>query len=997
MTNFFCLKSEHFLLLKKKRAILILRSSKRARHRPTRPTMRDAHMPFSHFSPNTPRKSRFGECFGLQPPLLVGGSSRRPIPSSATLKEEDAEDEEKRTKNAKSSLASLPIDVGVIIVSKLPVKSKAHLTMLENKELARWVRQGLFEESSKCAKELSKKSGKKQLLQKAVYFSPFREETSARGVFAEATDEDVQLYVKSMAERCEISKHMRGSLVAGLLNSSECGRRGKDRVSEMAKLPMGLRRLKQLTKATERKYAEVAGVEEDEEEEREDGQEEEEGIDLYVEEDDDEGNNELDDEDEKEFSVIEGDALRRECENLRAVVEKWSPEDIGETLAIVLEKELQTFRTTKEARDRTGEEEVRRMLEQEREKRRKKEEETDGAEVDGDEDPDTRDDDPFGTPHQFDAFHYNAPADYDEEIAAFQQDGAFENDIDDSDDEDTTNDERLFDWKIALDSICDARIYTFVHFCLGTPDFSHLTERIDTKKPHKTSVATEEAWKRIKIGVSKMIQVAFKEDIESEEKSNAAFKQQTANATITLAREEEIEQRTFCCVDDDENIHEMDNEDDEIVHGDIVNGTARRTNNNDNNNNDVSMDTEIDDDYDGENENGLFPPTVTNRVIVEKASALLALLTQHCATFQSVNLLDIPGSARKKSATSTKTTTNPAAFSHLSHFGDRGRENPFFESNMFATKIGGSCMMQHLDYSRGDDATMYFDQNISMTSLFMFGIEEDIALSSRIRRQTLRSTDAFRMGLDARNSSPMNDTRNVFDVYRDEIVTRLIEYWDDSFVLFFMARSAAEATNSSTKKRKRIDTARSMSSSRLSARRVSQRRTNSSPGVEKEERIIDNALRAFKTDMQQRFASWLTKSEEQKHNKTARIERNNARKFQKLSSAVSKLFQRGEIFQRDINRVTNYIASAVKSKDIWSLKNKIFNDAIETCAEEMVMVGCGDASCCPPKLHEVLREKVLKLAKIGYAAMSVIVEREDDKMNNKDPSGEIVVPHSWTL
>ena len=252
----------------------------------------------------------------------------------------------------------------------------------------------------------------------------------------------MQLYVKSMAERCEISKHMRGTLVAGLLNSSECGRRGKDRVSEMAKLPMGLRRLKQLTKATERKYAEVAGVEEDEEEEREDGQEEEEGIDLYVEEDDDEGNNELDDEDEKEFSVIEGDALRRECENLRAVVEKWSPEDIGETLAIVLEKELQTFRTTKEARDRTGEEEVRRMLEQERKKRRKKEEETDGAEVDGDEDPDTRDDDPFGTPHQFDAFHFNAPADYDEEIAAFQQDGAFENDIDDSDDEDTrtTND-----------------------------------------------------------------------------------------------------------------------------------------------------------------------------------------------------------------------------------------------------------------------------------------------------------------------------------------------------------------------------------------------------------------------------------------------------------------------------------------------------------------------------------------------------------------------------
>ena len=56
---------------------------------------------------------------------------------------------------------------------------------------------------------------------------------------------------------------------------------------------------------------------------------------------------------------------------------------------------------------------------------KKKEEETDGAEVDGDEDPDTRDDDPFGTPHQFDAFHFNAPADNDEEMAAFQQDGAF--------------------------------------------------------------------------------------------------------------------------------------------------------------------------------------------------------------------------------------------------------------------------------------------------------------------------------------------------------------------------------------------------------------------------------------------------------------------------------------------------------------------------------------------------------------------------------------------
>lgn len=296
--------------------------------------------------------------------------------------------------------------------------------------------------------------------------------------------------------------------------------------------------------------------------------------------------------------------------------------------------------------------------------------------------------------------------------------------------------------------------------------------------------------------------------------------------------------------------------------------------------------------------------------------------------------------------------------------------------------------MQHLDYSRGDDATMYFDQNISMTSLFMFGIEEDDdKLSSKVVKHTSRSMDTFRMDSKA---SPLDDTRNVFDTYRDQIITRLIEYWDDSFVLFFMARSAGEAMNLASKKRKRLENTRS--SSRLSTRRVSRRRTNSSPGVEKEEGSINNALRAFKTDTQQRFASWLSNTEGQKH-----LERSNARKFHKLSSAISKLFQRNEIYQRDINRVTNYIASTVKSKDIWSLKNKIFNDAIETCAEEMVMVGCGDASCCPPKLHEVLREKVLKLAKIGYAAMSVIVEREDDKMSNKDPSGEIVVPHSWTL
>ena len=728
-----------------------------------------------------------------------------------------------------------------------------------------------------------------------------------------------------MAERCEISECMRASLVAGLLNSSESGRRGKDRVTEMAKLPMGLRRLKQLTSAREREYGEVEDVEDEEEEggggeEHAAGEEQGEGFAMLVGEGDVENIVDVDHDDgEEEFSIIEGDTLRRECENLRAVVEKWSPEKIGETLALVLEKELQTFRTTKEARDRTGEEEVRRMLEQEREKERMEKEGTHGTNDDAN-------DDPFGTPRQFDAFHFNAPADYEEEMAAYREDGAFENDVDDSDDEDTTNDERRFDWKIALDSICDARIYTFVHFCLGTPDFSHLTERIDTKKANKTSQTTLEAWKRIKIGVSKMIQVAFKEDIESEERSNI------------------------------------------------------------NNNNDVFIDID-DNDLDSEDEDGILFKG-TNRVIVEKASALLALLTQHCATFQSVNLLDIPGSAQKTSITSATNTTNPAAFSHLGHFGDRGRENPFFESNMFATKIGGSCMMQHLDYSRGDDATMYFDQNISMTSLFMFGIEEnDDKLSSKVVEHTSRSMDTFRMDSKA---SPLDDTRNVFDTYRDQIITRLIEYWDDSFVLFFMARSAGEAMNLASKKRKRLENTRS--SSRLSTRRVSRRRTNSSPGVEKEEGSINNALRAFKTDTQQRFASWLSNTEGQKH-----LERSNARKFQKLSSAISKLFQRNEIYQRDINRVTNYIASTVKSKDIWSLKNKIFNDAIETCAEEMVMVGCGDASCCPPKLHEVLREKVLKLAKIGYAAMSVIVEREDDKMSNKDPSGEIVVPHSWTL
>ena len=99
---------------------------------------------------------------------------------------------------------------------------------------------------------------------------------------------------------------MRASLVAGLLSSSECGRRGRDRVTEMAKQPMGLRRLKQLTKARERLYAIVGDVEEAVRDERND---EMEGVD--------------EDEDEDEFSLIESDTLRRECENLRAVVEEW--------------------------------------------------------------------------------------------------------------------------------------------------------------------------------------------------------------------------------------------------------------------------------------------------------------------------------------------------------------------------------------------------------------------------------------------------------------------------------------------------------------------------------------------------------------------------------------------------------------------------------------------------------------------------------------------------
>ena len=60
-------------------------------------------------------------------------------------------------------------------------------------------------------------------------------------------------------------------------------------------------------------------------------------------------------------------------------------------------------------------------------------------------------------------------------------------------------------------------------------------------------------------------------------------------------------------------------------------------------------------------------------------------------------------------------------------------------------------------------------------------------------------------------------------------------------------------------------------------------------------------------------------------------------------------------------------------------------------------VRCGDKSCSTPELNDDLLKKLCKLAKIGYAAMSVIVEREDEEMNNHKPSKEIVVPHTWTL
>ena len=239
----------------------------RANEARARTTMRDSHPLVAPFSPITPRKSR------ARAGSNVG--SEREGRDTLLAKKDDDDDDAKI--HRKFSLASLPMDIGVSIVAKLPVKSKALLTMLGNKELARWVRMNLFVESTKCAASLSScEAGrgagaeKGQQQQQQLLFCPFREETSEKGTFTEATDEDVRLYVKAMAEKCEVSERMRASLVAGLLSSSECGRRGRDRVTEMAKQPMGLRRLKQLTKARERSYAIVGDVEEAVRDERND-------------------------------------------------------------------------------------------------------------------------------------------------------------------------------------------------------------------------------------------------------------------------------------------------------------------------------------------------------------------------------------------------------------------------------------------------------------------------------------------------------------------------------------------------------------------------------------------------------------------------------------------------------------------------------------------------------------------------------------------------------
>ena len=90
-----------------------------------------------------------------------------------------------------------------------------------------------------------------------------------------------------------------------------------------------------------------------------------------------------------------------------------------------------------------------------------------------------------------------------------------------------------------------------------------------------------------------------------------------------------------------------------------------------------------------------------------KAATLLALLTQHCATFQS-KLAGIPSWAKEND-------TNSAAFLHCGH-GDRGAENPdphdYGRSVRHENRRG--ILMQHLGYTLGGDteAKDNFDQNI---------------------------------------------------------------------------------------------------------------------------------------------------------------------------------------------------------------------------------------------------------------------------------------------
>ena len=169
--------------------------------------MRDSHPLVAPFSPITPRKSRARAGSNV-------GSEREGRDTLLAKKDDDDDDDDAKI-HRKFSLASLPMDIGVSIVAKLPVKSKALLTMLGNKELARWVRMNLFVESTKCAASLSSceagrgagaEKGQQQQQQQQLLFCPFREETSEKGTFTEATDEDVRLYVKAMAEKCEVSE-----------------------------------------------------------------------------------------------------------------------------------------------------------------------------------------------------------------------------------------------------------------------------------------------------------------------------------------------------------------------------------------------------------------------------------------------------------------------------------------------------------------------------------------------------------------------------------------------------------------------------------------------------------------------------------------------------------------------------------------------------------------------------------------------------------------------